>query len=177
MPHYKTFMFKITKNVEWHFYISLGKVEHQDMCWWISEMTRLKTSFANVKKQPKSAPLQFLFLVKIKNVGWHFCVRLTVGSLLRYHVRKTSSRLQVKRFFQKSLFYTSVNLYLAFRWIVGNWHDFKQKHGNLASYKPFANKPRHPRRTWDLRTGAFNEAHPTARGPKLVWAFSSIFQY
>ena len=30
--------------------ISLGKIEHQDRCWWISEMTRLNTSFANAKK-------------------------------------------------------------------------------------------------------------------------------
>ena len=30
--------------------ISLAEVEHQDMCWWISKMTRLETSFANVKK-------------------------------------------------------------------------------------------------------------------------------
>ena len=43
-------------------------------------MTRLKTSSANVKKMHH---LLDFFFKKIKNVGWHFCVRLTIGNLLR----------------------------------------------------------------------------------------------
>ena len=55
-------LFEKTRNVEWHFCISLAKVGHQDRCWWISEMTRLKTSFETVKKLLKSAPLQNIYV-------------------------------------------------------------------------------------------------------------------
>ena len=48
-------------------------------------MTRLKTSCANVKKKLLKMHhcATFLFDKIVKNVGWLFCARLTIGSFLR----------------------------------------------------------------------------------------------
>ena len=59
-------------------------------------MIRFKTRFANVKKLLKVHHCKIFFLEKTKNVRWHFCVRLTIGSLLRrLHVSQALRMLNV----------------------------------------------------------------------------------
>ena len=49
----------------------------------MSKITRLKTSFSKVEKGQYIHHQPNLKCQKLKNLGWKFCVRLTVGSILR----------------------------------------------------------------------------------------------